>query len=256
MKFELVWISVPARELPRGKNLACIWASELSVAAGQAARLANPQRNVRGAQDLLGRPVAAAGTRVDPPLLHPLLVEAGEVGLDGSDAGFFVVGVVDAEAVESVQGVLPVLAGRSQLVQGMVGVGKPVVGAGLVMRLVECAGQRERLVVVGDGRIRMPGCVLQPAKALQGLELPISVADLPSEGEEPLKLIGGLRVPSLQPVREIDVLPPAAPPGGRAACSLGPREYGALESPPTLCSPLSAPTPHPSWPGCISAPTT
>jgi hypothetical protein len=38
-------------------------------------------------------------------------IEVGEVGADGRDRGFPVVGAVDAEAGEDVQGVLPVCAG-------------------------------------------------------------------------------------------------------------------------------------------------
>lgn len=52
-----------------------------------------------------------------------LLVEVGEVGVDGRDVCFFVFGVVGADAGEDVQGVLPVLAGWLVLVEGVIGVG-------------------------------------------------------------------------------------------------------------------------------------
>jgi hypothetical protein len=63
------------------------------------------------------------------------VADVGEVGADGRDRGFFVVGVVDAEVGEDVRGVLPVCAGLLGLVQRVAGVGESVVGAGLIVRL-------------------------------------------------------------------------------------------------------------------------
>ena len=82
------------------------------------------------------------------------------MGADGRDGGFLVVGVVDAEAGEDVQGVLPVCAALLGLVQRVVGVGEPVVGAGLVVGLVQFGGEREGLVVVGEGGIGVAGGVV------------------------------------------------------------------------------------------------
>jgi hypothetical protein len=64
-----------------------------------------------------------------------VLAEVDEVVADGRGCGFLVVGMVDADAGEDIQGVLPVLAGPLDFLAGMVGVGEPVVGAGLVVRL-------------------------------------------------------------------------------------------------------------------------
>ena len=78
---------------------------------------------------------------------------------DGRRGGFLVVGAVDADVGEDVQGVLPVFAGLFVLVEGVVGVGEPVVGAGLIEGLAHLARQGERLIVVGDGCIRVAGGV-------------------------------------------------------------------------------------------------
>ncbi len=73
------------------------------------------------------------------------------MGADSRCGGFFVVGVVDAEAGEDVQGMLPVCAGQFELVQGVVGVGEAVVSAGLIAGLVQFGGEREGVMVVGEG---------------------------------------------------------------------------------------------------------
>lgn len=77
------------------------------------------------------------------------------MGLDGGEVGFLVVGVVDAELGEDVQGVLPLLAGLLVLVQGVIVLGEPVVGASLILGVAQVARQRERLIMVGDGLIRV-----------------------------------------------------------------------------------------------------
>jgi hypothetical protein len=46
-----------------------------------------------------------------------------EVGVDGRNSGLFLVGVVDAEPGEDVQGLLPVCAGLLGLAQRVVGMG-------------------------------------------------------------------------------------------------------------------------------------
>src|SRR5215813_5115313 len=56
-------------------------------------------------------------------------LEVGDVCADGRDGGFLVLGVVDVEPGEDVQGVLPVCAGLLWLVQRVVGVGESIVGA-------------------------------------------------------------------------------------------------------------------------------
>jgi hypothetical protein len=60
---------------------------------------------------------------------------ARKVGSDHGGRGLLIIGVVDAEVGEGVQGVLPMCAGLLVLVDGVVGVGEPVVGAGLVVGL-------------------------------------------------------------------------------------------------------------------------
>jgi hypothetical protein len=75
----------------------------------------------------------------------------GEVGADGRDGGLLVLGVVDLEADEDVQRVLPVCVGPLMLAQFLMGVGEPVVGPGLILRLVQLGGEGEGLVVVGEG---------------------------------------------------------------------------------------------------------
>jgi hypothetical protein len=60
---------------------------------------------------------------------------------------------------EDVQGALPVFAGLFVLVESVVGVGEPVVGAGPVEGLAQLARQGERPVVVGNGYIRIAGGV-------------------------------------------------------------------------------------------------
>lgn len=64
-----------------------------------------------------------------------MLAEVGEVAADGHGVGFLVVGVVDAEAGEDVQGVLPVCAGPLGLVQRVMGLGESIV-IGTAMPLV------------------------------------------------------------------------------------------------------------------------
>ena len=80
------------------------------------------------------------------------------MGADGRDRGF-VVGPVNAEPREDVQGMLPVRAGLLRLVQRVVGAGEPVVGAGLIVGLVHPGSQRESPVVVGNCVIRVAGGV-------------------------------------------------------------------------------------------------
>ena len=79
------------------------------------------------------------------------------MGADGRDRGLLLVGVVNADTGEDVQGVLPVGAGLLVPVQRVVGVGEPVVGASLVLGLAQFAGEREGLGVVGEGDIGMAG---------------------------------------------------------------------------------------------------
>jgi hypothetical protein len=75
------------------------------------------------------------------------------VSTDGRSGGFLVVGAVDADFGEDVQGVLPVFAGLFVLAESVVGVGEPVVGAGLVEGLAQLGRQGERPIVVGNGCI-------------------------------------------------------------------------------------------------------
>ena len=82
------------------------------------------------------------------------------MGADGRDRGFRVVGVGHPEAGEDVQGELPVRAGLFGLVQRVVGVGEPVVGAGLIVGLVQFGGEGEGLAVVGEGGRRIAGGVV------------------------------------------------------------------------------------------------
>jgi hypothetical protein len=89
-----------------------------------------------------------------------MLRKAGEVSTDCRGGGFLVVRIVGAELGEQVQGMLPVLAGLYVLVEGVMGVGESVVGAGLVGGLAQLAGEGERPFVVGDGGIRVAGGVL------------------------------------------------------------------------------------------------
>ena len=74
-----------------------------------------------------------------------------EVGADGRDGRLLVLGMVDVEADEDVQRVLPVRAGPLMLAQFLMGVGEPVVSPGLIFRLVQFGGEREGMVVVGEG---------------------------------------------------------------------------------------------------------
>jgi hypothetical protein len=62
------------------------------------------------------RPRRRRSTSLGSLLWGRLVVEVGEVGADGRDGGFRVVGVVDAEAVEDIEGVLPVCARLLMLV--------------------------------------------------------------------------------------------------------------------------------------------
>ncbi|GAA5180061.1 hypothetical protein GCM10023322_11500 [Rugosimonospora acidiphila] len=91
---------------------------------------------------------------------EPSLSDAkvGEVVTDGRDGGFF--GVVDAKTGEDIEGVLPVCAGLFRLAQRQVGAGEPVMGAGLVVGLAQFGGEHQRLVVMGEGGLRVTGCVL------------------------------------------------------------------------------------------------
>ena len=58
--------------------------------------------------------------------------EFSEMSADVRHGGLDIVGLVDAEAGEDVQGLLPVLAGFVVPVQGVMGVGQAVVGTGLI----------------------------------------------------------------------------------------------------------------------------
>ena len=101
-----------------------------------------------------------------------------------------VVGLVEAEAGEDVQGVLPVFAGLLGLVQRVVGMGEPVVGAGLIVGLVQFGREREGLVVVG--KRRHPGGRWRAVvgRGLARFELAVAVAALPGEVEQLLVVVG------------------------------------------------------------------
>jgi hypothetical protein len=68
---------------------------------------------------------------------------------------------------------VPVPASLRTLLQRVMGVGEPVVGAGLVDWLAQLSRQPECSIVVGDGRTGIAGRVLQPAKSVQSLELEV-----------------------------------------------------------------------------------
>jgi hypothetical protein len=123
-----------------------------------------------------------------------------EVGADGRDRGFLLLGLIDAEAGKDVQGVLPVGARLFGLVECVVGVGEPVVGAGLVVGLVQFDGEREGLVVVGERGIRIAGGVVESAQALPRFELRVAAAAFASQVEQPPVAVGGLLVSALYPV--------------------------------------------------------
>jgi hypothetical protein len=127
-------------------------------------------------------------------------LEVGEVGADGRDRSFVVLGVVDAEAGEDIEGVLPVGAGLLGLVQCVVGVGESAVGAGLVVELVQFGRELEGPVVVGEGGIGMAGCVVYLAEAEPCFELRITGTSFVREVEQPLQVVFGLLVPALQPM--------------------------------------------------------
>lgn len=78
---------------------------------------------------------------------------------------------------------LPVCAGLLGLLQRVVGMGEPVLGASLIEGLAEFAGECEGLFVVGEGDVRVAGGVLYPAQALPCLELPVAVAAVLGESE-------------------------------------------------------------------------
>jgi hypothetical protein len=123
------------------------------------------------------------------------------MGADGRDGGFLVVGVVDTDVDEDIQGVLPVGAGSFRLVQCMVGVGGPVVGAGAVEGLVELGGERQGMIVVGEGGVGVAGGVVESAEALPRLIPVVAVARGEGELQRPLVVVSGLIVLALHSVR-------------------------------------------------------
>ena len=82
------------------------------------------------------------------------------------------------EAVEHVQGVPPGVAGGICASNGMVGIAKIVVADGLAVAVCKFGPQVERLLIVGYGLLIVAKVVVSVAKAVQGVALTATVADL------------------------------------------------------------------------------
>jgi hypothetical protein len=127
------------------------------------------------------------------------------VSTDGRDRRFLV-GAVDSEAGENVEGVLPVCAGLLRFKQGVVGMSESVVRAGLVVGLAQFRGEGKGLVVVSDRGVRVSSGVMQAAEALPCFELIVAVAAVLGEVEQPLVVVGGLLVPALYPMDDTEAV--------------------------------------------------
>jgi hypothetical protein len=79
-------------------------------------------------------------------------------------------------------------------------VGEAVVGADLVGGLLEVRGQRERLLMVRQRFVWFAGGVVEPAEALQGLKLIVTIVDLSGDVEDSPVVVDGRRVPALHDV--------------------------------------------------------
>ena len=113
------------------------------------------------------------------------------MGSDGRHRGLLVIGVVEPEAAEKVERAVPMRTGQVGLVQRAVGVSEPIVGAGLVVGLVQLDGQGEGVVMVGEGGVGAAGGVVYSAQALPRFELPVEAAAFVGQVEQELVVIGG-----------------------------------------------------------------
>jgi hypothetical protein len=86
---------------------------------------------------------------------------------------------------------MPVPASRSGLVQGELSLSESIVGAHLIFGLAELGGEAKRLLLEPEGQLRAPGGVVEPAQAVEGLELPVTAADLPGDLEGSVVVFGG-----------------------------------------------------------------
>jgi hypothetical protein len=104
------------------------------------------------------------------PALDSPLIGIGQVGAD-------VVSVGDAEVGVEGKRLTPVAVGRVELVAGAVGVGKSVVGTGLLVAVADLGGQGERGEVVVAGQLGVSGGIVGLARAVQGLGFAERTAD-------------------------------------------------------------------------------
>src|SRR5688572_11243069 len=113
-----------------------------------------------------------------------LLIEVGEVGTDARDVRMGFLGVVGPEAGEDFQSTLPMPACLIVVVEGVVSVGKAVVGAGLICWLGQVGRVLQRLLMVGQREIGLACGMVQTADALEAFELPVAVAKFTGEAED------------------------------------------------------------------------
>jgi hypothetical protein len=87
----------------------------------------------------------------------------------------------EAEMVEDVQSLLPGVAGRVEIADGMVAVGKVGEGCGLAMAVAEFPLQWEELLVVGDGLFVLAEKAVSVSNMGQSVGLSPSVAEFSAQ---------------------------------------------------------------------------
>ncbi len=107
-------------------------------------------------------PLSTGGIRSVFVVVARRLVECGQVGVDVVDFG-------DVEVVVESEGLAPVVAGRVGVADGVVSVGKAVVGPGLLVPVAGLGGQGEGGGVVGAGLLGVAGGMVGLADAVEGL---------------------------------------------------------------------------------------
>ena len=99
------------------------------------------------------------------------LIEGGEVGADVVDVG-------DAEVGVGGQGLAPVVAGPVEIAAGLVGVGKSIVRAGLLVPGSDLAGQGEGCGVMSAGLIGLTNAKQGLPNAVESVCLTVWVVHL------------------------------------------------------------------------------
>lgn len=132
---------------------------------------------------------AGSGHRVIPlqATMRCLFVSRaqGEMAADRLDRRFVVLRVVDAQRRQDFQSLMPMAASRLVLAQRTVRICEAVVRAGHIDRLGQVLREAERLAMAVQGCLRVAGRVLDAAQAGQRLELPVSIASLTGNLQQP-----------------------------------------------------------------------